>query len=645
MFGAAFRDSLDSIIVIDAASGEIIECNRAVRACLGWDPEQLVGRRLAVVYAPAESEQSLPERVRLHGAVVEERELIRIDGSVYPMHLRAALSLSGTREVIIVTLRDVRDRRDAEAARRSAEAKYQSIFEHTVEGIFQTTPDGRYLSANPSLARIYGYESTEELIERLTDIAGQLYVDPTRRAAFRRLLEEDDVVRDFESQVRRKDGTVTWISENARAVRGANGRICYYEGTVVDVSTRKRAEEAREQEGQVAYALAYVGHEMIASLGSTAVLERLSELAAEVLSCDRTHLWIWDSPADGYVPVPTGHGQASEPTAVLPRAGLVPLLERLARDEVAVLDSTESEALPPVLRDLQSGYSEGLYFAIRRGGVAVGVLAALHHRQAEPFTSAQLRIARGVANLTSLALEHARVVDELERANRLKSEFVATISHEFRTPINIMLGYNEMLRDEGSSQLSGVQTDLLERLERTTRSLAGLVDATLDLSRLDAGKLPVDLGAVDVAAFTRQLEDATRDLLVAKPHLELRWHVSEPLPVVYTDPAKLTIVLKNLIGNAVKFTERGTITVSAAPRLRGVEFVVADTGPGIAEDALSYVFEAFRQGDASPTRRHDGVGLGLHLVKRLVTVLGGTVDVTSTLGAGSTFRVWLPPRP
>jgi PAS domain S-box-containing protein len=134
--------------------------------------------------------------------------------------------------------------RQAEEALRQAEHKYRSIFENAVEGIFQTTPDGRYLSANPALARIYGYESPQELCKALSDIACQLYVDPGRRAEFVGRLEENDTVVDFESQVYRKDGGVVWISEQARAVRDGAGALLYYEGTVTDVNDRKRAEEA-----------------------------------------------------------------------------------------------------------------------------------------------------------------------------------------------------------------------------------------------------------------------------------------------------------------------------------------------------------------------------------------------------------------
>jgi phosphoserine phosphatase RsbU/P len=135
------------------------------------------------------------------------------------------------------------ERTEARKAVVKAEEKFRSIFENSIAGIFQTSPDGRYLNVNPALARIYGYSSQEELMGRISDIARLLYVDPARRAEFVRLMQEQGVVKDFESQIYRKDGSVIWISENARAVRDSQGQILYYEGAVEDITARKEAEE------------------------------------------------------------------------------------------------------------------------------------------------------------------------------------------------------------------------------------------------------------------------------------------------------------------------------------------------------------------------------------------------------------------
>jgi sigma-B regulation protein RsbU (phosphoserine phosphatase) len=146
-------------------------------------------------------------------------------------------------EILVRSIRYAIERKHSEMALLRAEEKYRSIFEHITEGIFQTTPEGRYLSANPALAAIYGYASAEDLMKGMTDIGHQLYVDAGRRPEFVRRMEESDVVSGFESRVYRKDGSIIWITENVRAVRGADGTVQCYEGTVEDITERKRAEE------------------------------------------------------------------------------------------------------------------------------------------------------------------------------------------------------------------------------------------------------------------------------------------------------------------------------------------------------------------------------------------------------------------
>src|SRR5260370_39772630 len=154
------------------------------------------------------------------------------------------------------TTEDITGRKLAKDARREAERKYRDIFENAVEGIFQTSPDGEFIAANPALARMLGFESPEELIRERTDIGRTHYVESERRAEFKRLLDEHDTVRGFEFEAYRKDGTKIWMADNVRAVRDASGKLLYYEGTTEDITERKRAEDA-PPEGEQRYCSAF----------------------------------------------------------------------------------------------------------------------------------------------------------------------------------------------------------------------------------------------------------------------------------------------------------------------------------------------------------------------------------------------------
>src|SRR5258708_37066053 len=169
-----------------------------------------------------------------------------------------------------------------------------------------------------------------------------------------------------------------------------------------------------------------------------------------------------------------------------------------------------------------------------------------------------------------------------------------------------------------------------------------LVSALLDISRLEAGRSPIERQEVQLQPLLDELISGTRELSKAKPLLHIMCQATPELHSLYTDRTKLKIVLKNLLSNAVKFTESGNITVTVTLEENGVAFCVADTGIGIAPEILPIIFDMFRQGDSSDTRRHTGVGLGLYIAQRIAEMLGGTITVNSQVGQGSVFRVWLP---
>jgi signal transduction histidine kinase len=233
---------------------------------------------------------------------------------------------------------------------------------------------------------------------------------------------------------------------------------------------------------------------------------------------------------------------------------------------------------------------------------------------------------------------------ELERAYRLKSEFLASMSHELRTPINALLGYTSLMRDRIYGDITKRQAEALDRMFAASQHLLELVNDVLDLAKIEAGKMPVHLEQVDVAALIQELS-ATVEPMVRQKELEYRVELAPDLPVLETDRTKVKQILLNLLSNAVKFTHEGEIRVAA--RLvdgGGVEVEVGDTGIGIEPASLDSIFDDFRQVDQSSTRECGGTGLGLSITRKLLDLLGGSVRVESELGRGSVFTVTLPPR-
>jgi signal transduction histidine kinase len=198
------------------------------------------------------------------------------------------------------------------------------------------------------------------------------------------------------------------------------------------------------------------------------------------------------------------------------------------------------------------------------------------------------------------------------------------------------------LLEQTFGPLTNEQIETLRRLERSAQGLLELINNTLQVGRLEAGQLPVDFKEVTIPPLLVDLQNEMWDLF-QQSGLQLECQADADLPSVNTDPNKLKVVIKNLIGNAIKFTEKGKIFVTVQAKGEGVEIAVADSGTGISPEDLAVIFEAFRQGEQKVlTRRHGGVGLGLYIVKRMLELLGGSVSVESTLGQGSTFRIWLP---
>jgi len=397
----------------------------------------------------------------------------------------AAVALGALAIMAATAMRAARAESQVETLQRKLldERSYHAFVDGAVEGFFRTTRDGRYLIANPALARMYGYESTEQLNRELTDISASLYVDPNRRNEFHALMKSQRVVRDFVSQIRRRDGEIIWIAENARIVTDDDDQFLFYEGTVEDITEKRQSEEATRQ-------------------------------------------------------------------------------------------------------------------ALR----------------------------------------------ETQEAARQKGAFLAAMSHELKTPLNAVIGFSDLMRQElfGPIENERYRSYVGDVHENGLRLLA-MIDSILDFSRIEGGLLDLDERAIGVADALAAARDAM--LSSGRAMATIQLHVPADVPALRADPKRLHQILMHLLSNAAKFTSKnGRIDVIAKVMPGGsLALIIRDTGIGMASSLIRGALEPFKQLDAGLERRFEGLGLGLPLANALLRLHGGSLAIHSEPGHGTTVNIAFPP--
>ena len=601
----------DPFIAMDE-EGRITEWNAQAEKVFGWSRAEALGRML--------SETIIPSQYRTaheHGLI---RFLATGDGPILNKTIElTALKKNGAEfpvEVIIWPIRvngkftfssfvrDITARKKAEEALRRAEAKYRNIFENAVEGIFQTSPEGRHLIVNPALARMYGYDSPEDLMGSVMDIERQLYVDPPRRREFVRQVQERGEVTGFESKVYRKDGTIMWISEHARAVRGPGGKVAYYEGTVEDITERKWAEESL--------------HEITAKFQS---LVQASPLA--IIALDRHGRVMSWNPAAASI-----FGWSEREVLGQP----LPIVPADQKKEFQTMIAEEWQGATRTNMELSR---------LRKDGALVDV----------SLWTAPLRDARGqiVATLFLMAdiTEQKRLGEQFRQAQKMEAigRLAGGVAHDFNNLLTVILGCSEIVL--GKLRAGDPLYELVEQVHKAGERAALLTRQLLAFSRKQV-LMPVvlDLSAhlLDMEKLLRRLIGEDIELhIVADPHV---WPVK-------ADAGQLEQVIMNLAVNSRDAMPQGgklTIettnvrldanyvarhpTVQPGPYVR---LAITDTGSGMDPATMARIFEPFFS-----TKGAKGTGLGLATVFGIVKQSGGFIEVYSEVGLGTTFKIYLP---
>jgi PAS domain S-box-containing protein len=692
-FRGVIEHSADGMVLADH-QGNLIEWNPAAERLTGLERSEVLGQPLLDVMLsliPAESrtpglQTALADQwspaLKSEPASPDQTAEFEIET---PQDERRVIQTHGFRvetgegALTGVSLRDTTERKRLDKALQASEERYRDIFENAVEGIYQSTPDGRFLSVNAALARIYGYTSPDEMIALVgNDIEHRLYVNPAQRVALRRRLEADGVVTAFDALEYRKDGSRIWTRMNARAVRDTSGKTLHYEGFLENVTERKRAEEALRQSEAFFNSIFYQSPYAMWIADETGTLVRINQTCCDLLNLIPDEVVgkysiLRDNLVEeqGFMPLvqsvfdrgETARFEIRYDSARLKNLALhhgafvilgvtiFPIKDAQGKLSHAVIqhkditDRKQAEMLIQAQKEQLVAQNEELVAQNEELASQSHALEAAEAELREMNCELEQRIQARSIQLRAANAELQQANAALLRAGRMKDEFLANMSHELRTPLTGILGLAEVLQMGIYGHLSEQQQQALCQVQASGEHLLQLINDILDLSKVEAGKMELYITPVLVDEVCQASLEFVKQTALNK---NLRLSLRHDLQVhrAQADERRLKQMLINLLSNAVKFTPEGGqvgLEVAGDSIRQQVRLAVWDTGIGIPPEQQALLFQPFVQLDGSLARKYEGAGLGLALVRSMAELHGGSVTVESAgFGQGSRFTITLP---
>jgi PAS domain S-box-containing protein len=642
-------ESSDDAIVSKDLNGIITSWNRAAERMFGYTAEEAVGQSIRMII-PADrqaEEDMVIGRIRsgkgvAHFETIRQRkngEQIPISLTVSPIYDEQGVVIGASK-----IARDLSDRQRADVAAR----RLAAVVESSDDAIITKNLDSIITSWNPAAERMFGYTAAEAIGKSIRMlIPDELQGEEDTVLAKIRAGESLD---HYETIRQRKDGTRLSISLTVSPIRDDRGVIVGASKIARDVTERVRLTAAAKESAAITEKIGEVGAVVASTLQRDTIVQKVTDTATELTHAEFGAFFynVIDEKSGETYMLYTLSGAPKEAFSAFPHPRATAIFGPTFRGEGTVrLDDVTKDprygqnapfhGMPPGHLPVCS------YLAVPVKGVAGEVIGGLFfgHSQPARFTAEHQRVAEGIAAWASVALENARLYVEAQEANRMKDEFLAVLSHELRTPLNAIVGYARLLRGgiiSGDKAARGLET-----LERNATWLTQIVEDVLDVSRIVSGKIRLDVQPVQLPLIVDNAVATVQPAADAKG-VRLQTIIDPRVGPVAGDPDRLQQVVWNLVTNAVKFTPKaGRVQVRLERVNSHVEIVVSDTGAGIREDFLPFVFERFRQGESGTTRKTGGLGLGLAIVRHIVEMHGGTVHAASAgVGQGSTFRVRLP---
>jgi signal transduction histidine kinase len=413
----------------------------------------------------------------------------------------------------------------------------------------------------------------------------------------------------------------------------------------VETRTRELAQSVAELR-----ALGEVSQAVNSTLDLEAVLNTIVAKAVQLSETEAGTIYVFNEGTDQFE-LRASYGMTPE------------LIENIKQHQIGSIDVIAQAAekrIPMQIPDLRNEPSTPVHDLILNAGYrallvvplvgAEETVGALVVRRTQPgeFGRQSIDLLQTFAAQSVLAIQNARLFHEIEAksqelavASQHKSQFLANMSHELRTPLNAILGYTELILDDIYGEVPSKMRGVLDRVQSNGKHLLGLINDVLDLSKIEAGQLTLSLGDYSIKQVVHNVFAAVESLAHAK-QLALKVDLPKDLPTARGDERRLTQVLLNLVGNAIKFTDQGEVAIRASASNGAYTLSVCDTGPGISSADQAKIFEEFQQADSSATKKKGGTGLGLSIARKIIEMHGGRIWVESDVGHGATFSFTVP---
>jgi PAS domain S-box-containing protein len=586
--------------------GKLIDVNKLWLTTMGYEKKEIIGKHLDELDFPVSfvqrSLELIAKALETNKIQKYEYDLETFDGLKY---FEAQIVPVSKNEILDIIC-DVTERLKTEKLLKQSEEQFRNLYYNIPVGIYQTTPEGKVLMANPAMAKILEYNSVEELLNM--DLADPGFDLLYNKEDFQNQIKEKDEIIGREDVIRTWNGNIKYIRENARAIRNDSGDIIYYEGTIEDITSQKLAQED----------LRKTEREKIAILNSMSELFVYYDTGLKIL---------WASKAAAEL-----MGLRNE--------------ELVGKNCYEVWHKRDEPCIDcPVLKAKETGKTH--FSEIKTPDGLILHITGYPVLNEEGEIIGMTELGQDITMQKKIEEELKKSKENAEKANRFKSKFLSNLSHEVRTPLNVIIGFANLLDNNVNDKKL---KEYISSIKSSGNSILELIDDILDISRIETGNLDLQFKSVNLFKIIKEI----KQMFVMKSsqkQLDFFVEIDENIPkYLILDGVRIKQILTNLVSNAIKYTDRGYVKITVRQTeersILGSEevdlrFIVEDTGVGIPESEWDHLFEPFTQ-VKSRDDNNRGYGLGLAITKSLVEMMDATISIKSEIDKGTSFFIDIP---